>query len=107
MNKILALHTSHDGSLTYVVDNEIIFHTQLDRFNRFKHTSFPVKYLLDLIKSLDFNTFIITRHYSSSSHNIWSSFFEKMKDTFIVCLLVSHTLVFVFKSLTLHSCYSF
>jgi len=90
VSKILSLHTSHDGSLTYVVDNEIIFHTQLDRFNRFKHTSFPVKYLLDLIKSLDFNTFIITRHYSSSSHNIWSSFFEKMKDTFKHVNVIHH-----------------
>ena len=50
---ILAIHTSHDGCMTYVKNNKIIFHTQLDRYNRFKHNTFPVKSLFEIIKNLE------------------------------------------------------
>jgi len=90
VSKILSLHTSHDGSLTYVVDNEIIFHTQLERYNRYKHASFPVKYFLDLIKSLEFDTFIVSLHPSSSNKNMWFSFFEQMPNTFKNVKIIHH-----------------
>ena len=90
MNKILALHTSHDGSLTYVVDNEIIFHTQLDRYNRYKHASFAVKFFLDLIKSLEFDTFIVTLHPSTSNKSMWFSFFEQMPNVFKDVKIIHH-----------------
>ena len=35
--KILSWHFGHDGSLTYSNNNRLIFHTQLDRFNGYKH----------------------------------------------------------------------
>jgi predicted NodU family carbamoyl transferase len=88
--KYLALHTSHDGSLTYVVNNEIIFHTQIDRFNRIKHSSMPVKYLLDLINDLEFDTFITTKHIGSNCHFIWSSFLDKLKDKFKNVNIIHH-----------------
>jgi len=37
--KVLAIHASHDGCVTYVKNNKIVFHTQLDRYNRFKYSS--------------------------------------------------------------------
>ena len=37
----LYIHTSHDGSVTLIDDRRIIFHHQIDRFNRFKHTASP------------------------------------------------------------------
>ena len=49
---ILSIYTSHDGCMTYIKDNKIIFHTQLDRYNRFKYYSFPVK---QTIKELEEN----------------------------------------------------
>ena len=49
---ILAIHTSHDGCMTYVKNNKIVFHTQLDRYNRFKHSTFPVKPVFEIIENL-------------------------------------------------------
>lgn len=49
----LFIHGSHDGTVTVVKDNEIIVHTQIERFNRFKHTTFPSRSLIDCINNLD------------------------------------------------------
>ena len=57
---ILAIHTSHDGCVTYVKNNKIIFHTQLDRYNKFKHATFPVKSIIKIIESLPIDKIIIT-----------------------------------------------
>ena len=50
----LAVHTSHHGSLTIFNDNEIIVHTQLDRFNRFKGYATVEKKLIDKLKQYNF-----------------------------------------------------
>ena len=76
MNKILALHTSHHGSLTYVVNNKLIFHTQLDRYNRIKNFSLPSKNILNIIKEIEFDTFVQTET-SSSSIKAWNEVFEE------------------------------
>jgi carbamoyltransferase len=60
MNKILSIHLGHDGALTYVENNEIIFHTSIDRYLRLKHTYFFSLELLEIISNLDFDTLIIT-----------------------------------------------
>jgi len=48
----LAVHTSHHGSLTIFNDNEIIVHTQLDRFNRFKGYAIVEKKINKQIKTI-------------------------------------------------------
>jgi predicted NodU family carbamoyl transferase len=57
---ILAIHTSHDGCITYVKNNKIIFHTQLDRYSRFKHTTFPVKSVFDILNNIKVDKILIT-----------------------------------------------
>jgi len=73
--KILALHTSHHGSITYVVDNEVIFHTQLDRYNRIKNTPFVSLKILKLIESLSFDLLIFT---GLLDNNCFESYYDLM-----------------------------
>jgi predicted NodU family carbamoyl transferase len=49
---ILAIHTSHDGSISIVSDNVLIVHQQIDRFNKFKHDSIPSFELIQKILNL-------------------------------------------------------
>ena len=51
----LFIHCSHDGAITIVDNNEIVAHTQIERFNRFKHSSFLCKSLIDYINNLNLN----------------------------------------------------
>lgn len=60
MSKILSIHMSHHGSMTYVENNNIIFHTQIDRYNRIKNSSFITKNTLDIIKTLEIDYFLLT-----------------------------------------------
>jgi predicted NodU family carbamoyl transferase len=55
--KIVSIHIGHDGCITYVKNNKIIFHTQIDRYNRFKHLALPEKSLIEEIQKLDFDFF--------------------------------------------------
>ena len=57
---ILALHLSHHGTATYVENKKIIFHTQLDRYNRIKNSSLPSYTLDKILENLDIDTLIIT-----------------------------------------------
>ena len=56
----LAVHTSHHGSLTIFNDNEIIVHTQLDRFNRFKGYAIVEKKLINKLKQYSFKKIYLT-----------------------------------------------
>jgi predicted NodU family carbamoyl transferase len=51
----LFIHASHDGAITIVKNNTIIVHTQIERFNRIKHHSFPSKLLINFINNLNLN----------------------------------------------------
>ena len=62
---ILSIYASHDGSVTYVKNNQIVFHTQIDRYNRFKHYSFQIKNLIQELEKLEIDKIII----SHSHHN--------------------------------------
>ena len=62
---ILSIYASHDGCVTYIKDNKIVFHTQIDRYNRFKYYSFPVKSLIQELEKLEIDKIII----SHSHHN--------------------------------------
>jgi predicted NodU family carbamoyl transferase len=75
MTKILSLYTSHDGCVTYIVDNKIVFHTQIDRHNKYKHSSLPSKELTDFLYSLDFDVLLISQTPSHSTSE-WYGIFE-------------------------------
>jgi len=60
MTKILSLYLDHDGCATYVNNNKVIFHTQLDRYNKIKHCPFISKDLLDYFYEIPFDKLIIT-----------------------------------------------
>ena len=66
---ILAIHTSHDGAITVVKDDQFILHAQIDRFNHILSSAIPSKKLLIQIKSLKikFDRLLIT---FLAGHNI-------------------------------------
>lgn len=68
---ILSIYASHDGCVTYIRNNTIIFHTQIDRYNRFKHFSFPVKSLIQEIEKLEIDKVLISDYAGNSSVVIW------------------------------------
>ena len=75
---ILSIYTSHDGCMTYIKDNKIIFHTQLDRYNRFKYYSFPVKQTIKELEKLSIDKIL----FSSSRNNsmgIWEDLITNSK----------------------------
>ena len=69
---ILAIHASHDGCVTYIKNNKIVFHTQIDRYNRFKHCSFPVKKLIEEIEKLSIDKVLLTCVDGNSSVYLWN-----------------------------------
>lgn len=56
----LAIHASHHGSLTIFNDYEIIIHTQLDRFSRFKGYAIAEKKLINKLKQFKFEKVYIS-----------------------------------------------
>jgi len=105
--KILSIHASHDGCITYVDNNEIVFHTQLDRYNRLKHFASPSKKVIDLIKSLDIDVLIFTG-LPDNSIGEWKSFFlyvdrelvKKFKKIKIIYAEKTHHLFHAYCALT-------
>ena len=71
----LAIHTSHDGAITVVKDDQFLLHAQIVRFNHILSSAIPSKKLLIQIKSLKikFDRLLIT-FLSDSGHWLW----EKM-----------------------------
>lgn len=74
----LAIHASHHGSITIFNNEEIIVHTQIDRFNRFKGFSHPEKKLINKLKKFKFNKVFIT---SLEDHcvGLWKTILIKNK----------------------------
>jgi len=68
---ILSIYASHDGCVTYVENNKITFHTQIDRYNRFKHYSFPVKSLIQEIEKLKIDKILISHSSYDNSIALW------------------------------------
>lgn len=68
---ILSIWASHDGCVTYIKDNKIVWHTQIDRYNRFKHASFPVKSLIQEIEQLEIDKILISHARHNSSIGSW------------------------------------
>lgn len=68
---VLSIYASHDGCVTYIKNNQIVFHTQIDRYNRFKYYSFPVKSLIQELEKLEIDKIIISHHSRDHSMIIW------------------------------------
>lgn len=88
MKNILALHLSHHGSISYVQNKKIVFHTQIDRYNRIKNSSIPSYNLEKIIENLKIDTLIITRLKDTSlpewlyifkNRYHWKNKFKKLK----------------------------
>ena len=101
---VLAIHASHDGCVTYVNNNKIVFHTQIDRYNRFKHCSFPVKKLIEEIEKLPIDKVLLTCVDGNSSVYLWNDILKnesKCKDlNFIYYEDAYHHLLHAYCALT-------
>ena len=75
---ILSIYCSHDGCVTYISENKIIFHTQIDRYNKFKHTAFPVKELIEEIEKLEIDMILLS-HSSMSAFRSWCEILSSNK----------------------------
>lgn len=108
--KILSLHLSHEGCASYVDDNKIIFHTQIDRYNRFKNTTIPSKNLIDIIKNLSIDLILISYLPWANSVLIWEDFFKSLpnlkKSKMIVYGANHHHLFHAYCSLTWNKSFS-
>jgi predicted NodU family carbamoyl transferase len=107
VSNILSLHFSHDGCATYVRDNKIIFHTQLDRYNRYKHSPLPSKKITDILLNLEFDKLLITQIPERSTDEwfgLWSNSYawlNKLKKVKIINFeLKEHHLFHAFCALT-------
>jgi len=70
---IVSIYGSHDGCLTYTKNNKIIFHTQLDRYNKFKHATYPTKEIIRILENLDIDLFLLS-HNRFHTIDIWIGF---------------------------------
>jgi len=90
VNNLLSLHFSHDGSATYVKNDKVVFHTQLDRYNKYKHASLPSKKITDILLNLEFDKLLITQIPSRSTDEwfgMWktnTSWLNKLKKIEII-----------------------
>jgi|DEB0MinimDraft_6_1074348.scaffolds.fasta_scaffold01913_7 predicted NodU family carbamoyl transferase len=77
----LYIHTSHDGCVTCIKNKRLLFHHQIDRFNKFKHTTSPhisfFKELTKLNEKIDrvFFTFFIRDH----ATYIWEKYLKRLR----------------------------
>jgi len=76
IKKLLSIHYSHDPSITYVVDNEVIFTIALDRWTRVKKYPFCVPDLFRQIQNIEFDTLVLSCIATHESH--WTYFAEAM-----------------------------
>ena len=82
---ILAMHTSHDGAITVVKDDQFVLHTQIDRFNHILSSAVPSHSLLIKIKKLKikFDCVLIT-FLDDSGHWLW----EQMLRNYDIMLIL-------------------
>ena len=72
---ILSVYSSHDGCITYISDNKIVFHTQVDRYNKFKHGTFPVKELIEELEKIKIDIILLS-HGEYHSSQLWDEIFK-------------------------------
>lgn len=74
---LLSIYMSHDGCITYIQNNKIKFHTQLDRYNKIKHSAFISKEIIDIIKSLQIDHLLISYAEKNNSALLWEEVFTR------------------------------
>ncbi len=92
----LYIHSSHDGSVTCIKDKRILFHHQIDRFNKFKHTSMPhlafFKKLLELNQKVD--KVVFTFFIKDNATVIWEKYLKRLriidKSTEVIYVIDKH-----------------
>lgn len=100
---VLSLHVSHDGCATYIKDNQIVFHTQIDRYNKIKHFTIPSFELIKIITQLEIDIILISYIPRDSSINLWLDIFNKysfFKNKQIITTCATHHLFHVYCGLT-------
>jgi hypothetical protein len=81
---ILSIHTSHHGSISISQNNQLIVHTEISRFNKFKYLPWPSDKLFKKINSLglEFDVlfiFLFTRQLLKHVHCLASKIKFKTK----------------------------
>tara|TARA_R100001594_G_scaffold6754_2_gene18960 strand:+ start:4455 stop:5801 length:1347 start_codon:yes stop_codon:yes gene_type:complete len=93
MTNLVSFHAGHDGAVTYIKKNKIIFHTQIDRYNRFKHLSFPSKSLIDELKKIDFDILLLSFSQNSEHWALtWKEIFNEFTNKDIIFTSDKHHL---------------
>src|SRR6056300_393754 len=82
---ILSLHLSHEGCATYIQNNKIIFHTQLDRYNRFKYNTFPTYEIISVLKKINIKIIF----YDKEHHHLFHAYCSLTWKTNIKNILVT------------------
>ena len=75
----LYVHVGHHGSITIVSDNEVIVHTQQDRFSRFKNAGLPSYPLIKKIVELGikFDKIFFTFLKNENHFKLWHSWLKQ------------------------------
>ena len=69
---IIAIHTSHDGSISIVKGSEFIVHAQIDRFSNIIASAIPCSKILNAIKQLDMVFDVVLMSFlNGSAHWLW------------------------------------
>ncbi len=74
---ILSIWVSHDGCATYIKNNKVIWHTQLDRYNKFKHHPLPSRALIKEFEKIKIDLIII----SCAANNKRNEWFELIQES--------------------------
>tara|TARA_R110000744_G_scaffold120576_2_gene224640 strand:+ start:3196 stop:4599 length:1404 start_codon:yes stop_codon:yes gene_type:complete len=77
----LYIHGSHDGSVTLIDNKKIIFHHQIDRFNRFKHTASPSFKIFEELISLNKKIEKLFFTFYPKDHTVyfWQKYLTRLK----------------------------
>ncbi len=75
---LIAIHTGHDGSVSVCSNNKLLFHQQIDRYNKSKHQAYPSFELINKINSfnLSFDKVIFTAISHRSVTDLWQDIFK-------------------------------
>ena len=77
---VLTIHCGHSGSITISKDNELIVHTELERFSKFKYSDIVAFDLIKKINELDiFFNLIVIFFISHRIYLIYHYFRNKIK----------------------------
>jgi hypothetical protein len=78
MVNVLSIHLGHHGSISISKGNELIVHTEISRYNKFKYASWPAYSLIKKINELNliFDVVILNRMQNDSLPQ-WKNIFQR------------------------------